>query len=122
MEDSSVNCLFCYNPLGENEINFHTECSKKIFDTETPPVIDFGIDDVKKLDIKILGKSISVTGVQSKMSLDYEKKKGKEGRLTFVGLWGKFILKPPVDEYPNMTEIEDLTMHLAELLKIKTAR
>jgi serine/threonine-protein kinase HipA len=36
-------------------------------------------------------------------------------------MWGNFILKPPIEKYPEMPEIEDLTMHLAGLLKIKTA-
>jgi serine/threonine-protein kinase HipA len=122
MEAHSSKCLYCYNLLGKNEIGFHPPCSKKIFGTNSPPSIDFGIDDVRELAIKILGKSISVTGVQPKLSLDYEKRKGEEKRLTIVGLWGKYILKPPFDEYPEMPEIEDLTMHLAELLKINTAR
>jgi serine/threonine-protein kinase HipA len=38
-----------------------------------------------------------------------------------VGLWGNFILKPPMEEYFQMPEIEDLTMHLSEMLKIRTA-
>ncbi len=121
MKSHISRCLYCYNPLAKNEIEFHSDCSKKFFGTKVPPLIDFGIGEVKELALKILGKSISVTGVQPKLSLDYEKKKGKESRLTIVGLWGKFILKPLFDEYPEMAEIEDLTMHLAEILKIKTA-
>ena len=36
-----------------------------------------------------------------------------------MGLWGKYILKPQTDRFANLPEIEDLTMHLAELAKIK---
>ncbi|MHB1687249.1 MAG: HipA domain-containing protein [Ignavibacteriaceae bacterium] len=119
MNSLSNKCLYCYNSLNENEIDFHHVCSKKLFGTVTPPLIDFSLNEVKDLAIKILGKSISVTGVQPKLSLDYEKRKGN--RLTIVGLWGKFILKPPFEEYPQMPEIEDLTMHLAKLVNIKIA-
>lgn len=36
-------------------------------------------------------------------------------------LGGTHILKPPTDEYPHMPEVENLTMHLADLCKIRTA-
>ena len=121
MKDISSKCLYCYNSLEKNEINFHPACSRKFFGKRIPPEIDFGIDDVKELAIKILGKSMSVTGVQPKLSLDYEKKGEMKNRLTIVGLWGRYILKPPFEDYPQMPEIEDLTMHLAELLRINTA-
>jgi serine/threonine-protein kinase HipA len=42
----------------------------------------------------------------------------QEPRLTLVGLWGSFILKPPAGPWPGMPEIEDCTMHLAELFRI----
>jgi serine/threonine-protein kinase HipA len=48
------------------------------------------------------------------------KKSETPGRFTIVGLWGEFILKPPSKDYANLPEIEDLTMHLAEIAKIKT--
>jgi serine/threonine-protein kinase HipA len=38
-----------------------------------------------------------------------------------VGLWGGYILKPPSALYPQLPEVEDLTMHLAQAAKIKTA-
>ena len=101
------------------QIFIHT-CSRKFFGTQTPPKIDFDLQDIEKLAIKVLGKSISVTGVQQKLSLDTEGKKGKE-RLTIVGLWGNYIFKPPSEKFPEMPEIEDLTMHLASFVKMQTA-
>lgn len=114
-------CLYCYNELENGELNFHPVCSRKLFESQTPPLVDLDLDKIKELAVKSLGKSISVTGVQPKLSLDLEKKKGKENRLTIVGLWGRFILKPPFEEYPEMPEIEDLTMHMANALNIQTA-
>ena len=48
-----------------------------------------------------------------------EKEKNGEKRFTIVGLWGGYILKPQTEQYANLPENEDLTMHLAELAKIK---
>lgn len=121
-------CLYCYNTLESREKDFHPACSKKFFGPQTPPLVDLSMEKIKEFAIEILGKSVSVPGVQQKLSLDFpqkdkfpEKQKGKDGRLTIVGLWGRFILKPPSDEYSEMPEIEDLTMHLSEMLDINTA-
>jgi len=58
--------------------------------------------------------------VQPKLSLNLvggENKK-EPNRFSIVGLWGNYILKPPAEKYPQMPEVEDLTMHLAEIAKI----
>jgi serine/threonine-protein kinase HipA len=115
------NCLYCYLPLTDDEKDFHSHCSKKFFGTEIPPEIDFGLSEIGELAIKVLGRSVALTGVQSKLSLDILKDKTKADRFTIVGLWGGFILKPPVERFPEMPEIEDLTMHLSDLMGIKTA-
>lgn len=115
-------CLYCYLPLDEDEKDFHSHCSKKFFGTVIPPEIDFGLSEIGELAIKVLGKSVALTGVQSKLSLDILKDKTKADRFTIVGLWGGFILKPPVERFPEMPEIEDLTMLLAELVGIRTAK
>lgn len=43
-------------------------------------------------------------------------------KLIIMGLWGEFILKPQTTRYEQLPEIEDLTMHLAEISKIKTVK
>ena len=43
-----------------------------------------------------------------------------EQRLTIVGLWGRDILKPQTSLYPNLPELEDVSMHLAESMRITT--
>jgi len=114
-------CLYCYNELENDETDFHLSCGKKFFGSQVPPLIDLEINRIKELAVESLGRSVSVTGVQPKLSLDFEKNRGKENRLTIVGLWGRFILKPPFEDYPEMPELEDLTMHMAEALNINTA-
>lgn len=61
--------------------------------------------------------------MQAKLSLHItgNAKAGNERRFTIVGLWGGYILKPPTDLYPQVPEVEDVTMHLAQLAQIRTA-
>lgn len=115
-------CLYCYQPLNEEEKDFHSSCAKKMFGTTVPPVVDFDLKQLEELAKQIIIKSVAVTGVQPKLSLDLEKHKGELSRLTIVGLNGDYILKPSSKEYAELPENEDVTMHLAELVKIKAAK
>jgi serine/threonine-protein kinase HipA len=116
------NCLYCYQPLNEAEQDFHTTCSKKMFGTKDAPIIDFNLKQLEDLAKQIVIKSVAVTGVQPKLSLELEKHKNELSRLTIVGLHGNYILKPPSTEYKELAQNEDVTMHLASLVKIKTAQ
>jgi serine/threonine-protein kinase HipA len=117
-----MKCLYCYQPLSKDEIDFHPSCSKKIFGTTQPPVIDFDLKQLGELAKQIVIESKAVTGVQPKLSLNIKKQINEMPRLTIVGLQGHYILKPPSNQYKELPENEDLTMHLAELVKIKTAK
>jgi serine/threonine-protein kinase HipA len=65
----------------------------------------------------------SVPGVQPKLSLHLESGGTREGgRLTLVGLGGAYILKPPVKRFPQMPELEHLTLGMAGCFGIETAR
>jgi len=121
---SAKQCLYCYGQLAEAEIDFHPRCSKRFFGQPAPPVLDIERDGLQALAQELVNRSIAVTGVQRKLSLDIEPTAGdpRNTRLTIVGLWGSFILKPPAEQYPYLPENEDLTMHLAQLLKIPTAQ
>jgi serine/threonine-protein kinase HipA len=117
------NCLFCYQPLAANGQDFHASCSKKIFGQPTPPDLPYSEEDLEPLAKKVIQSQTSVTGVQAKLSLHItgNQKEGNERRFTIVGLWGGYLLKPPTALYPQLPEVEDVTMHLAQLAKIKTA-
>ena len=58
-----------------------------------------------------------MTGVQPKLSLHLAEHEGRK-RLTIVGLWGGYICKSQTSLYEQMPEVEDLTMHLAEVARI----
>jgi serine/threonine-protein kinase HipA len=113
-----ANCLFCYKPV-ESGLAYHASCCKKFFGIEKLPELKLDKELLDKLAEETVNKRIAVTGVQPKLSLDLESTEvGK--RLTIVGLWGRYILKPQNAELVQMPEVEDLTMHLAELFRIRT--
>lgn len=113
-----TNCLFCYNPVEEGD--YHPNCSKKFFGTTTVPMLELDQEKLNKLAQITVNERLALTGVQPKISLSLNGEKGNR-RLTLVGLWGDYILKPQSPNYIFMPEVEDLTMHLAKLFKIETA-
>ena len=121
-----MKCLYCYKKLEDGQIDFHPACSRKIFGKPEPPMLPYTEDQVLKLGEEVIKSQVAVTGVQPKLSLDIEKpatqKEGQKTpqRFTIVGLWGGYILKPPTEQYPQLPELEDLTMHLAALAGIAT--
>ena len=117
-------CLFCYEPLLENEIyEYHKTCSKKIFNSENNLIIPYTIDEIQELAKIVIERSIAIPGVQPKLSLSFENQLNKEKRLTVIGaMGGDYILKPPTEEYIDMPQNEHLTMLLANLFGIQTAQ
>ncbi len=115
-------CLYCYQPLSDAEIDFHPTCSRKLFGKPQPPVIDFNESQLEEMASKIIRSHSTVTGVQAKLSLTIAKgdTKNDPERFTIVGLWGGYILKPSTPHYNHLPEVEDLTMHLADIAGIKT--
>ncbi|MBP6046019.1 MAG: HipA domain-containing protein [Ferruginibacter sp.] len=116
-------CLFCYLPLAENEFDFHGTCSKKIFGQPIHPALPYSEADLEPLAKEVIQSQTAVTGVQAKLSLHITNNNQEEAgkRFTIVGLWGGYILKPPTALYQQLPEVEDVTMHLASIAKIKTA-
>ncbi len=112
-------CLYCYEPI-EDGFHYHPKCSRKFFGLGIPPYLPYGITELKEVAKMIVQRSVTVPGVQAKLSLQIEKSRKEGNRFTLVGLWGNYILKPPVEKYPELPENEDLVMHLAELFKIRT--
>jgi serine/threonine-protein kinase HipA len=112
-------CLYCYKELKEGETNFHPACAKKFFGIKDVPALPYRHDQLADLARKVIRSQTTLTGVQAKLSLDISRGKSDEpNRFTIVGLWGRYILKPQTDAYRALPELEDLTMHLAEAVKI----
>lgn len=111
-------CLFCYRELTKGEIDFHQECVKKFFGTTSVPILDYSKSDMDALASQIIKAQTTLTGVQPKLSLHLDKHRNSQ-KLTIVGLWGDYIFKPQTDVFSQLPENEDLTMHLAQIAKVK---
>ncbi|MBO4612782.1 MAG: HipA domain-containing protein [Bacteroidaceae bacterium] len=110
-------CLYCYKELEEGQKDFHPGCARKFFGTREVPLLEYRHEDLDRLAEQVIRAQTSLTGVQPKLSLNLSRHEGCS-RLTIVGLWGDYIFKPQTENYPQLPENEDLTMHLAEAAKI----
>ncbi|MBO4917734.1 MAG: HipA domain-containing protein [Bacteroidales bacterium] len=111
-------CLFCYKELGPGEVDFHKSCCRKFFGTTTAPALDYTREEMDELAAQVIKSQTTLTGVQPKLSLNLDKHKDSQ-KLTIVGLWGGYIFKPQTERFAMLPENEDLTMHLAEIAKLK---
>jgi serine/threonine-protein kinase HipA len=120
-------CLFCYKSLEFKDLEkdagkngYHEKCSNKFFGRKKPPLLDYTESQIFELAEQVIKSQKTITGVQPKLSLGITKQSNVPDRFTIVGLWGEYILKPQTKHYPSLPENEDLTMHLAQISKIKT--
>ena len=111
-------CLYCYKELAPGDVDFHRECAKKFFGTSEAPALDYSRDEMDTLAGQIIQSQTTLTGVQPKLSLHLDKHRNSR-KFTIVGLWGDFIFKPQTERFSMLPENEDLTMHLAQLAKIR---
>lgn len=116
------NCRICLEPLAPGEEQYHPSCCKTLFGETQPPALPYSHEDLNKLAERLVLSHVAVPGVQPKLSLHLDREGGtRSGRFTLVGLEGGFILKPPVERYPQMPELEHLTMRMAGIFGIETA-
>lgn len=117
---NSARCLVCSEPLQSGR--YHSKCAKALFGVVTPPNLSFSQKDVEGWGRKLVQSRLAVAGVQQKISLGLKKSEDAEHRITVLGvLGGTHILKPPAPAYPEMPELEHLTMRLAQKAGIVTA-
>lgn len=114
-------CLCCYQPLKDGEVHYHAACARKLFGSRHAPILPYSRDNIDELALDVLKSNSSVTGVQAKLSLELNRGgKNEADRLTIVGLWGNYILKPQSPKYSAMPELEDVTMRMAEAAGVST--
>ncbi len=114
------NCLACQKPLSPEKERYHPDCLKSFWQ-EDPTVyeLDYELSQIEELAKENVAQRVIVTGVQPKLSLGFTQENNP--RLTIVGaLNGRYILKPPFSEYPQMPETEALSMLLAQACGIDT--
>lgn len=115
-------CLYCYADL-DGKADFHNACNLSFFGTRETPKLGYSLDQMSELAKNVVERSISVPGVQPKLSMSLINEMKEEGnfRLTVVGaLGGNYIFKPPSPDYPEMPENEHVTMRIAEAYGIQT--
>lgn len=117
---TSDHCMICMEDFTSNEVLYHKRCAQELFGFPQAPSIEVSMTDLEELALQQINQRLTLTGVQKKLSLS-PIKEGKQERLTVVGLDGRFILKPSTADYPEMVEIEHLSMKLAQLQKIPVA-
>ncbi|WP_428224849.1 HipA domain-containing protein [Flavobacterium sp.] len=116
-------CLYCYQEIVTiTNLDYHDKCIKAFYGTSLAPVLPYRLEEMEQLARDAVALSVTVPGVQPKLSLGWIKsnlENGHDGRLTIMdALDGNYILKPQNSQYPQMPENEHLSMKLAELLKI----
>ena len=114
-------CLYCYEPLHDSSSDFHEACNKRFFGQLKTPLLNYNLGNLQELASKIIQSQMAVTGVQAKVSLSLYRKEEKNltKKLTIVGLYGDYILKPPSKHYEHLPELESVTMHMADVCGIK---
>jgi len=113
-------CLYCYQPV-EGSRDFHEKCSLEFFGSPDPPVLGYTLDQMDELAKNIVERSITIPGVQPKLSLSLvnKTKENSDARLTVIGaLQGHYVLKPPSEKFSEMPENEHVTMRVAEAFGI----
>lgn len=111
-------CLYCYKELGPGEVDYHKSCCRKFFGTTTVPSLEYTRAQMDELAAQVIKSQTTLTGVQPKLSLNLDKHKDSQ-KLTIAGLGGSYIFKPQTERYAMLPENEDLTMHLAQIAKLK---
>ena len=121
--ETNNRCLCCGKALKESERVYHSSCARRLFGCTKAPILPYSRNNISELALEVIKSSTSVTGVQAKLALDINKGgRNEEDRLTIVGLWGGYILKPQSSVYKSMPELENVTMNMAEASGIRTAR
>lgn len=119
---SHARCKICLDTLGNEETDYHAGCCRKLFGGSQPPQLPYTWNDLNSLAVQVVRSHVAVPGIQPKLSLHLERGGAREGgRFTLVGLEGGYILKPPVERFPQMPELEHLTMRMAGSFGIETA-
>ena len=111
-------CLYCYKDVSTGN-DFHSKCSKEFFGVDQSPKITYTLSEMSDLAKNVVERSISVPGVQPKLSMSILAEDNVDKRLTVVGaLGGNYIFKPPSLDYPEMPANEHVTMKMATLFNI----
>lgn len=120
--NAAKRCLYCYATLPKEDEYYHKSCSKRFFGQDYVPQFEYDRPALDELARQFVNANMAVTGVQAKISLSWHKKSERNTvkKLSIVGLYGDYILKPQADYYRSLPELEDCTMKMARVCGLQT--
>ena len=113
-----MRCLKCYRLLEAGQVDLHEACARSVFGTGTAPALSIPAGAQEDIARKQLGAGRGLTGVQRKFSADLDP---ADRRIVLSELLSGYLVKPQTPDYPNLPEVEALTMRLAELTHLDVA-
>lgn len=119
-----MKCLYCKKEIRdtareeEKKWCWHKRCVNMFFGKKEMPILDVTKEQLEELANETVNEGLTIPGVQKKLSLHLSSE--TNARLTIVDYPTGYILKPQTEEFSNMPEFEDLAMHLAEIMGIRT--
>ncbi|MGE0631233.1 MAG: type II toxin-antitoxin system HipA family toxin [Pseudobdellovibrionaceae bacterium] len=111
-------CKICLkeNATSKNYPDYHNVCLSRLFDsTVVSPILQFNRDIFKTEMTKKYVRGMSISGVQKKLSL-----KIANNTLSLTDVGGTYILKPTVEDFPELSQNEHLSMLIGKALDIET--
>lgn len=111
-------CKICLKKISgeQKNIDYHNACLLRLFDSITvSPILPFSRDVFKTEISRQYSKGMSISGVQKKLSMRLEK-----DQLILTSENGTYILKPTVEDFPELSENEHLSMVIGKTLDIDT--
>lgn len=98
-------CLICSEQTNDKN-EYHSGCLIWLFGKNQKPILDYELSEISKLAKKVVRQKITIPGVQAKLPVEIDRHTKEANKLTIVGLWGSFILKPPSTRWPELPENE----------------
>jgi serine/threonine-protein kinase HipA len=108
-------CPISYLPLEDDQLYSRTGLTRVARHLNSLEILPYSAQQQRQQALQRAGK-MSIQGVQPKLSAILNI---KQGRFELVDCFGKFILKPQSEYYPQLPENEDLTMRLAAVVGIE---
>lgn len=113
-----MKCLKCYLPTDGPDETMHANCARAVFGTADVPRLSLPPDSIEDRAREQLRAGRGLTGVQRKFSADLDR---ADKRIILGDVMSGYLIKPQTPDYPNLPEIEALTMRLAELANLDVA-
>ncbi len=106
-------CLSCLEPITAGG-EYHPRCLRALFGKPVLPKIDIDLAKLHTAALAMVGHA-SISGIQRKVSVGLA---ADGGHLSVAVDGGRYLLKPQSQAFPSLPENEQLTMQIAERLRI----